>query len=156
MNSELRGFKELAEGKVANNMNQYADVTYDEKGFPVIEKLTLDVNTVQMEVEIQRKKWDSFIKSRGGIKPFEEEWLWQYWRPESRQTNKIKKTLFGMFDSRLSTQKKLKKLIRGGVPSELRSEIWWATSGAPQKLKNANTGTYSHVNPSIKMVLTPN
>ena len=75
----------------------------------------IDLCVAEQEQEMQRDRWDKFIKSRGGIKPIEDDWLWQYWRPESRMfTNKVTKAL-NYFNSRRTAQKKLKVLIRGGT-----------------------------------------
>ena len=43
-----------------------------------------------------------------------------------------------MFSSKVKTTKKMKFLIRGGVPPELRGKVWWACSGASAKLAEAS------------------
>jgi len=53
-----------------------------------------------------------------------EDWLWQYWRPEHRPSQANKKLMY-YFDSKIRKQKKLKTLIRNGIPPELRGQIWY-------------------------------
>ena len=91
---------------------------------------------VLAEIESQRIKWAAFISSRG--ETLSEEWLWQYWRPEFRPKSQIFKKAMSLFSSRLSAQKKIKSLMRKGIPPELRGRVWYACSGASQMRKSAS------------------
>lgn len=121
-----------------------AEANVDAYGFPFHDGETEfeDINASDRQIEAQREKWAEFIKSRGGIKPTEESWLWQYWKPESRKRSAITKKFLsvvgalGVPSQRLA-QRTLKKLIRKGVPPELRAEVWFACSGASQKMASA-------------------
>ena len=88
------------------------------------------------EIEIQRFKWSAFIKSRKDI--WSEDWLWQSRRKNQTSQRVLKKKLLQIFSSRIKAQKTLKELIRAGVPPELRKKVWWACSGAEQKMKAAS------------------
>ena len=85
------------------------------------------------EVELQREKWAKFLQSRGD--KLNEDWLWQYWRVENRPKSQIFKKAMTLFSSRLSTQKKVKSLMRKGVPPELRGRVWWACSGGEELMR---------------------
>lgn len=94
-----------------------------------------DEISAQKEVEIQRFKWNAFLKGHKSI--WSDEWMWQ---------NRLRRTILGMhlkkkfmriFSSREKTQKQLKQLIRAGVPPELRGRVWWACSGAGGKMQKA-------------------
>lgn len=87
------------------------------------------------EIEIQRAKWKKFMQSRGYS--FSETWLWQNWRNHIESSNLIQKKFMQMFNSKVKAQKKLKSLMRGGVPPELRGAVWYACSGAEDKKKSA-------------------
>jgi hypothetical protein len=94
------------------------------------------------EVEEQRTRWSQFLGSRG--ENFNEEWLWQYWRAEFRPKSQIYKKAMSIFSSRLTAQKKVKRLMRKGVPPELRGKVWYACCGAHQLKKSTpSIGQYS-------------
>ena len=82
----------------------------------------------QKEIEEQRETWRLFFEKH----PFDinETWLWQYWKAESRIENQLQKKLMTIFSSKAKFQATMKKMIRGGVPPELRGQIWYAGSGA--------------------------
>lgn len=82
-----------------------------------------------------RVKWDKFINDHQH--QLTEEWLWQYWKPQSRVDSKIQKNLLRHINSKIKSQRELKKLIRSGVPSELRGIVWWACSGGSEKMREA-------------------
>ena len=83
-----------------------------------------------------RQKWEKFVRKTD--KKLQESWLWQYWRSENRTHSQVSKMLFRGFDSRLRAQKKVKKLIRSGIPSSFRGQIWWVCSGGADKMKAAS------------------
>ena len=87
------------------------------------------------EIEIQRVKWKKFMQSRGNS--FSEAWLWQNWKNHIEASNLIQKKFMQMFNSKVKAQKKLKSLMRGGVPPELRGTVWYACSGAEEKKKTS-------------------
>ena len=105
---------------------------YDSFGFPVLEKgedLNSDLPVSEQQVEHQRPKWAAFIKARGGISSEKEPWLWKYWKTGSRTTSQITKKFLGVvgslgIPSNRAAQRDLKKLIRKGIPPELRSQVW--------------------------------
>lgn len=96
------------------------------------------------EIEIQRSNWQIFLQSKNIEKELTEQWLWQYWREESRTSNPVKKKFFSMFSSRLQMQKKVKKLVRDGIPPELRCKIWYICAGGHEKkLQSPSDQQYS-------------
>jgi hypothetical protein len=103
------------------------DIGTDLYGFPFTDGETEfeDINASDRQIDHQREKWVDFIRSRGGIKPTEESWLWQYWKPESRKRSPLTKKFLsvvgalGVPSQRLA-QRTLKKLIRKGIPPDLR------------------------------------
>lgn len=42
------------------------------------------------------------------------------------------------FSHKLQKQKKIKQLIRNGVPPDLRGEVWWICSGANEKMQSTS------------------
>lgn len=86
------------------------------------------------EVDIQRFKWSDFLKSRPNI--WTEDWLWQS-RRVANEPRLLQKKILEIVSSKTKATKKLKVLIRGGVPPELRGSVWWACSGAYEKMKSA-------------------
>jgi hypothetical protein len=82
-----------------------------------------------------RQKWEKFVRNTD--KKLKEAWLWQYWKAENRSQSQVSKILFRGFDSRLKAQKKVKKLIRCGIPSSFRGQIWWVCSGGAEKMTKA-------------------
>lgn len=82
-----------------------------------------------------KRKWEKFLEKHD----FSEKWLWQYWRDDSRSQNQINKKIMNHFDSKLKAQKEVKKLVRGGIPSSLRGSVWWASSGAADKMLEASS-----------------
>lgn len=88
------------------------------------------------ELEFQRQKWASFLRNKKEI--WSEEWLWNNKIRAEAASNHIKKKFLQMFSSKVKTTKKMKFLIRGGVPPELRGKVWWACSGASDKLSAAS------------------
>lgn len=87
------------------------------------------------EIEIQRSKWNSFLRNRKDI--WTEKWLWDGKIRAEAASNQIKKKFLQIFSSKVKTQKQVKFLIRGGVPPELRGNVWWACSGAGGKMAEA-------------------
>lgn len=85
------------------------------------------------EIAIQREKWNSFLRSHDPSQGHREQWLWQYWREESRPSSQLLKNSMQMFSPTLRAQKQLKTLIRNGIPPEHRGLIWWTCSGAEEK-----------------------
>lgn len=88
------------------------------------------------EIDVQRSKWTKFLESRNHC--LTEQWLWQYWREDSRPKNQFLKKATSFFSSKIQAQKKLKQLMRGGIPPEWRGRVWWACSGAEEKMKSAS------------------
>jgi hypothetical protein len=83
-----------------------------------------------LELEVQKIKWNDFIGSNHQ--------LWddpRFWK--SRKSIKAKSKLFKIFDSNLKVQRRLKVLIRNGVPPELRGKVWWSCSGAAEKMTSS-------------------
>jgi hypothetical protein len=107
----------------------------DRYGFVIESADEEDEFNRQRVVEVQRHAWKEFLDSRGN--KFDETWLWQYWRDESRYKNQLNKRFMSMFSSKLGAQKQMKELIRRGVPDELRPQVWWACSGGQQKMEAA-------------------
>jgi hypothetical protein len=70
------------------------------------------------EIEQQREKWKIFIKSRGNI--WSEKWLWQNWSHHRDINSVIARKFMKVFNHKVKTRRKLKHLIRSGVPPELR------------------------------------
>lgn len=87
------------------------------------------------EIEIQRSKWNAFLRNKKDI--WTEKWLWDSKIRAEAASNQIKKKFLQMFSSKVKTQKQVKFLIRGGVPPELRGNVWWACSGAGAKMASA-------------------
>lgn len=85
--------------------------------------------------EKHRQKWEKFVRNTD--KKLKEDWLWQYWKAENRTQSQVSKVLLRGFDARIRAQKKVKKLIRAGIPSVFRSQIWWVCSGGADKMKLA-------------------
>ena len=88
------------------------------------------------EIEAQRVLWRAFLDDRPSQDLSQEPWLWQYWRSESHASastlgKKLVK-VFGVGNSRVKSQARLKNLVRGGIPPEIRGKIWWACSGAAE------------------------
>ena len=105
---------------------------YDSFGFPILDKdedMCCDLPVSEKQIDNQRPKWAAFIKARGGISSEKEPWLWKYWKTGSRTNSQITKKFLGMvgslgIPSNRAAQRDLKKLIRKGVPPELRPEVW--------------------------------
>lgn len=93
-------------------------------------------SAAQRELEVQRAKWDNFLQSRPNI--WNEEWLWSNRLVSSEGDGPIKKKFMQMFNSKTKLRKRVKSLIRSGVPPELRGEVWYACAGAAAKMKNAS------------------
>lgn len=90
------------------------------------------------EIESQHHLWDDFLKHRPIYNENnQDQWLWQYWREESRPSTQIEKKLRILFSKKLKAQKQLKKLIRNGIPPHLRGEVWYHCSGAYEKMISA-------------------
>ena len=86
--------------------------------------------TEVLELEVQKVKWNDFIRSNHQ--------LWDdpsFWK--SRKSIKAKSKLFKIFDSNLKVQRRLKVIIRNGVPPELRGKVWWSCSGAAEKMTSS-------------------
>jgi hypothetical protein len=82
----------------------------------------LDDKEEWLKIAIQRHKWKEFLsKSEGSLDDLE---LWQYYKDENRPS-KVRKGILAMFSSRIKLQKKVKQLVRNGIPPELRGRIWW-------------------------------
>ena len=128
--SSLRAFLQLF---TASRVSDSMASLYDSYGFPILEKgdeLTSDLPISEQQVERQRPKWAAFMKARGGISSEKEPWLWKYWKTGSRSNSQITKKFLSMvgtlgIPSNRAAQRDLKKLIRKGVPPELRSEVWY-------------------------------
>ncbi len=94
-------------------------------------------NQVQLQREIvnQRASWQKFLEATPiNLKST---WLWQYWNPENRIRNQLKKKVLSIFDPKIRLQSTIKRLLRGGVPPELRGQIWYCCSGADAKRCNS-------------------
>eukprot|EP01032_Pedospumella_encystans_P023789 gene23789-26922_t len=87
------------------------------------------------ELEFQRQKWASFLRNKKDI--WSEQWLWNSKIRAEASSNHVKKKILQIFSSKVKTQKQVKFLIRGGVPPELRGKVWWACSGANEKISAA-------------------
>jgi hypothetical protein len=79
-------------------------------------------------------RWDKFIRNHG----FRENWLWQYWKEESRPQSQLNKKFLNRFNSKIKAQREIKDLIRNGCPPNLRGSIWWACSGGADKMEKAS------------------
>jgi hypothetical protein len=91
----------------------------------------------------QLQKWQKFLKAHS----FNEVWLWQYWKDESRPQSQFNKKFLNRFSSKIRAQKEMKELVRRGIPSEHRGAIWWSCSGGAEKMKEGNSqrgGSYSN------------
>lgn len=86
--------------------------------------------------EKHRQKWEKFVRNTD--KKLKEDWLWQYWKSENRTQSQVSKILLRGFDSRIRAQKKVKKLIRSGIPAVFRPQIWWVCSGGADKMEKAS------------------
>lgn len=96
------------------------------------------------ELEQQRAKWKSLLSSKSNI--WNEEWLWSNRKRKAEKDGPIKKKIMLLFSAKVKSRKQMKKLIRGGVPPELRGQVWYACSGAEKKKSTAkSTETYSHL-----------
>jgi hypothetical protein len=86
------------------------------------------------ELEMQRFKWNSFLANHASI--FDDEWVWdnRHHAKDHYYDGVIKKKLMQIFNPKVKIRKQVKRLIRGGVPPELRGKVWYLLSGAP-KLK---------------------
>lgn len=84
------------------------------------------------EIETQRSNWKSYLNNRQFDSS--ESWLWQYWKDESRVTNQVQKKILSIFSTRVRNQKKVKSLIRNGIPPEYRGKVWWICSGGSEKM----------------------
>ncbi len=93
-------------------------------------------SAAQKELEIQRVKWDSFLQSRPNI--WNEEWLWMNRLVPADNGGPIKKKFMQMFNSKTKLRKRVKALIRSGVPPELRGDVWYACAGAATKMKSSS------------------
>ena len=89
------------------------------------------------EIEVQRLKWNEFLKNRKDV--WNEKWLWDASIRAEMSSNHLKKKFMQMFSWKVKTQKQLKFLVRGGVPPELRGHVWWACSGASEKMAAATS-----------------
>lgn len=106
--------------------NQYIP-TLNEKDLLLVQPDFNDFTEV-LELENQKLKWNNFIDSHKNI--WDDNNLWN----SKQSKNKIKKKLLQMFDSKSKIQKQLKRLVRGGVPPELRGKVWWSCMGAAEKM----------------------
>jgi hypothetical protein len=93
-------------------------------------------SAAQKELEIQRSKWDTFLQSRPNI--WNEEWLWMNRLVPTDNGGPIKKKFMQMFNSKTKLRKRVKSLIRSGVPPELRGDVWYACAGAATKMKSCS------------------
>jgi hypothetical protein len=94
-----------------------------------------DYQTAMNEVEVQRAKWTRFLRNKKDI--WSETWLWNRKERTDFSDKMLKKKFLQIFSSKVKTQKRVKMLIRGGVPPELRGKVWWACSGAGEKMATA-------------------
>lgn len=91
-------------------------------------------------IEIQRQKWKEFLSQPDcSLDNIE---IWQYFKDENRPSP-VGKAFLGIFSNKIKIQKNVKKLIRGGVPPELRARVWWVCSGAAEKM-NRSTATQQY------------
>lgn len=88
------------------------------------------------ELEIQRFKWKKFLSRHPKI--FEDDWIWANRIHPVNQGGVLQKKLLQIFSSKVKLRKKLKKLIRGGVPPEFRGQVWYACAGSEAKKKAAS------------------
>lgn len=95
----------------------------------------LDDVAALRELERQRLKWGNFLSSRPRI--WSEEWLWLNRLAPVDHGGPIKKRFMQMFNSKTKLRKRVKSLIRSGVPPELRGQVWYACSGAEAKRRNS-------------------
>lgn len=102
-----------------------------------------DANALK-ELEVARHKWESFLHKNPDI--WVEEWLWQNHTTVASTSSPgpIRKKIMEIFYSKVKLRKKLKSLIRGGVPPEWRGRVWHACSGAPSLQKEALSDQQYH------------
>ncbi len=92
----------------------------------------VELQKVNNEMSRQRIKWGNFLKSKNLLNS-DDQWMWQYWRSEFR-TPSQRKRIMQVFSSKIKTQRKVKKLIRRGIPPELRGQIWLKCAGGLEKM----------------------
>ena len=119
--------------------------------------LSLSVEEETAELSSQREKWSEFISKQNGDIWTEMDWLWERKHAKSRDVresivstnaprvstaslnvlsnNVVSKKIYETLSMKKRQQKKLKKLVRGGVPPELRGEVWWCLSGMTKEKK---------------------
>jgi hypothetical protein len=103
-----------------------------------------------VENESRMRTWEAVVRKYD--KKLTESWLWQYWRAEHRASSQVSKKLFQGFDTRLQAQKKVKSLIREGIPPSFRSKIWWICSGGAEKMASADPDMqYSNLVANLKL-----
>lgn len=104
-------------------------------------------STALNELAKQRSRWNKFLSQkndRDGVCIWEDDALWHHRLQilDSLQQSTLKYVESKIFLSSHSRRiKKLKYLIRRGVPPELRGSVWWACSAA-SKIKETFTPSY--------------
>lgn len=83
------------------------------------------------ELEISRYKWNAFLRSKTGL--WEEQWLWDNRNSPVQTSGPLRKKFLQMFNSKVKMRKKIKALIRAGVPPELRGKVWSCCAGSNVK-----------------------
>lgn len=85
-----------------------------------------------LEIEKQRLKWNKFLqKNKADI--WNDEELWHHRLSIQKEQRLPSKKINFALSAKARKIRKLKYLIRGGVPPELRGSVWWASSAASKK-----------------------
>lgn len=100
----------------------------------------LSDNVAIREISLQRVRWETFLCPKKGFSILNEGKVWQHRHVIATspvETNISGSILLKKIFSNISPKSKklikLKSLIRGGIPPELRGSIWWVMSGAEGK-----------------------
>lgn len=85
----------------------------------------------QRELEVTRSRWNAFVTRYKNV--WDEQWLWDNRNSPIQNSGPFRKKFLQMFNAKVKMRKKIKALIRGGVPPEFRGNVWSSCAGSNSK-----------------------
>lgn len=90
-----------------------------------------DDSAAQKELEAARLRWNSLVTKYSNV--WDEQWLWDNRNSPLQSSGPLRKKFLQMFNSKVKMRKRIKSLIRGGVPPEFRGNVWSSCAGSNTK-----------------------